>query len=77
MKQENKVSPYIPWYLWFALSVVIGGIGFAMIANAYDVGWFFICLSCLFDILAFKALITEAIVEALEVFHGKKRAVQE
>ncbi len=87
---DTNVRHHIPWWVWFIIAVVIGFIGGYLMADSVHYDYFgtkrnwdeyyagllvFLC-SVPFDILGIKALITEAHVKALEVFHGRKRAVQ-
>ncbi len=88
-KNENKIIPHAPWGVHFAIAVILGAIGGYLVSinargggygyyytDSYWIGLFIFFVSVIFDILALKALITEAHVKALEVFYGRERAIK-
>lgn len=89
-QNSDNVSHHIPWWVWFIIAMIIGGIGGYLMGSSvqynylgvqhdwdrYYGGLFVLLCSIPFDILGLKALIIEAHVKALEVFYGKKRAVK-
>ena len=89
-KNENKIIPHAPWGVHLAIAVILGAIGGYLVSindrgggygyyyytDSYWIGLFIFFISVIFDILALKALITEAHVKALEVFYGRERAIK-
>lgn len=81
--QSTNVQPLTSWVVFFIWAIIVGGIGgFLMTfapATGYPelsiVGLVILCASFIFDILAFKALMSESHIRALEVFYGRPRAV--
>lgn len=79
------------WVMWLVASSLVGFVGGFFISYFGEprcdyfscyyspvwiyLGWGFLLIAVVFDILAFKDLIAEAHIKALEVFYGQKRAI--
>ena len=74
------------WCVWFIIGGMLGFLGGFFITYQPYIGaytppyysWGLICLaiSIVFDVLCLRDLIAEAHIKALEVFYGKKRAIE-
>lgn len=85
-KRTNNIISPSNWITWFGLSLIFGFIGGFLIVNAYHfyrinyfclvVGYASIIAAVICDIYSLASLITEAHVQALEIFYGKERAIK-